>query len=200
MKNILLVTDGIFHPTLPGRMALHKALKQLDGFSFTHISSLDKLPSNLKSFSAFVLHYHHRTISDRALNKLEEFVSQGGGVLALHAATASFKNALPYFEILGGRFIGHGPVENIEIRKIWDEVFQGIGDFSVKDELYIHGLHPEIEVHFTAKLEGKDVPVVWTYRYGRGKVCYAVPGHTTSSMKNKTYQQLLGRALVWVTQ
>ena len=43
MKKVLLVTDGVFHPTLPGRLALHDTLKQLSDFSFAHVSSLEKL-------------------------------------------------------------------------------------------------------------------------------------------------------------
>ena len=199
MKKVLLVTDGIFHPTLLGRLALHDALKQLEGFSFVHISSLEKLPTDLNSFSALVLHYHHKKISSSALGRLDNFVKNGGGILAIHAATASFKEALPYFKILGGRFIGHGKVEPFEVTKVRDDIFGGIENFVVKDELYIHELEPSIEVHFTAKHEGKDIPVVWTYRYGNGKVCYTVPGHTTGTMRNQTYQEVLQRGLEWVT-
>ena len=198
MKKVLLVTDGIFHPTLLGRMALYHALKQLNGFSFIRVSSLENLPADMESFSAFVLHYHHKTISDSALGRLEQFVKNGGGILAIHAATASFKETLPYFEILGGRFVGHGAVEPFEVKRIRDDVFGSIDDFVVKDELYIHELKPGIEVHFTAQYEGQAIPVVWTYRYGEGKLCYAVPGHTTGSMRNKTYQQVLKRGLTWV--
>jgi type 1 glutamine amidotransferase len=199
MKKVLLVTSGIFHPTFFGRLALHRSLEQLEGFSCMHSSSLEKLPGDLPTFSALVLHYHHKTLSNKALQKLKEFVSRGGGILAIHAATASFKKNMPYFEILGGRFTGHGRLEKIEIRQTRDELFEGIGDFSLRDELYLHELQPGIEIHFTARHQGKDVPVVWTHRYGQGKICYAVPGHTTSSMKNRTYQQLLQRGLVWVT-
>lgn len=198
MKKVLLVTDGLLHPTFLGRMALHKALKQLKDFSFVHVSSLQRAPSDLSRFSALVLHYHHKTISNAALGKLDHYVKNGGGILAIHAATASFKDSLPYFEILGGRFTGHGPVQEFEVRRVSDEIFGGIDSFVVNDEMYIHDLHPAIQVHFTSQLEGKDVPVVWTYCYGQGKVCYAVPGHTTGSMRNKTYQRILQRGLVWV--
>jgi len=198
MKKILLVTDGIFHPTWFGRMALHRALKQLNDYSFVHISSLEKLPTDLSSFSALVLHYHHKTISNTAVEKLGQFVKGGGGILAIHAATASFKETLPYFKILGGRFIGHGAVESFEVKKTRDDIFSGIESFTVKDELYIHELEPDIEVHFTAKYEGRVLPVVWTYRYEKGKVCYSVPGHTTKSMQHRSYQELLRRGLLWV--
>lgn len=200
MKKVLLVTDGLFHPTFLGRMALHKALKQLKDFSFVHVSSLERSPSDLSPFSALVLHYHHKTVSNAALGKLDRFVKNGGGIIAIHAATASFKETLPYFEILGGRFIGHGPVQEFEVRRVSDEIFGGIDNFVVNDELYIHDLQPAIQVHFMSQLEGKEVPVLWTYRYGKGKVCYAVPGHTTGSMRNKTYQRILQRGLMWVSQ
>ena len=199
MKKILLVTDGIFHPPLWGRMILHRVLRNIEGFSFEHIHSLEKLPANLESFSALVLHYHHKTISDGALRQLDSFVKNSGGILAIHAATASFKQSMPYFKILGGRFIGHGKVENFEVRKVRDDIFSGIGNFVVKDELYIHEQEPGIEVHFMAKHEGKDIPAVWTSRYDQGKVCYAVPGHTTATMSDPTYQQILRRGLEWVT-
>ena len=201
-KKVLLVTDGIFHPTFFGRMALHNALKQMEVFSFEHISSLEKLPANPGSFSALVLHFHHKIISAEALNRLDSFTRNGGGILAIHAATASFKQTPSYFKILGGRFVVHGKVEKFQVEKFEglksNDVFAGINDFVVKDELYIHELQSDIEVHFTAKHEGKDIPVVWTHRCGTGKICYAVPGHTTGTMRNKTYQQILKRGLKWI--
>jgi type 1 glutamine amidotransferase len=200
MKRVLLVTDGLFHPTFFGRMALHRALRQLKDFSFDHTTSLEKLPIDLSALSALVLHYHHKKISTAALAKLDQYVKQGGGILALHAATASFKETLPYFEILGGRFIGHGPVERFEVRRVRDDIYGDIENFTVRDELYIHELQPGIEVHFTAQLEDKEIPVVWTYRYGKGRVCYAVPGHTTESMRSSTYQKILQRGLMWVCE
>jgi type 1 glutamine amidotransferase len=200
MQKVLLVTDGVFHPPLWGRLILYNALRKLQGFSFEHVRSLEKLAVDLSMFSAMVLHYHHKTISDSALKRLDNFVRNGGGILAVHAATASFKQTMPYFKILGGRFIGHGKVENFKVQKVRDDVFAGIENFVVKDELYVHELEPSIEVHFTAKHEGRDIPVVWTYRYGKGKVCHAVPGHTSATMSNLTYQKILRRGLEWVTQ
>jgi type 1 glutamine amidotransferase len=172
----------------------------MDGFTFEHIHSLEKIPADVKFFSALVLHYHHKRISAEALARLDDFVKNGGGILAIHSATASFKNSIPYFELLGGRFIGHGKVERIEVKNQNSEIFCDIPNFSVRDELYLHKLSDRIQVHFTTMVEGKDVPVVWTNLHGKGKVCYCVPGHTSGSMKNQIYQQVLQRGLVWVTE
>lgn len=200
MKTILLVTDGIFHPTWLGRMTLHRALKHLEGFSFVHISSLEQLPVDLSRYAALVLHFHHKTISSTALKQLDQFVQGGGGLLAIHGATASFKKSLTYHRVLGGRFIGHGPVENFEVRRKKENIFSDIDDFFVKDELYIHALEPEIEVHFTATCDGREIPVVWTCQHGKGRVCYSVPGHTTSTMQHPIYLRLLQQGLLWVTE
>jgi type 1 glutamine amidotransferase len=199
MKKVLLITDGFLHPPYLGRMALHKALGKLKEFEFKHVSSLERLPHTHDHFSALVIYLHHKKVSARALAALEAFVSNGGGLLAIHSATASFKETIPYFEILGGRFTGHGAVENFEIKREKTEIFAGIKDFVVKDELYLHEIQPGIDVHFTTTHEGQNVPVVWTYRHGKGKVCYAVPGHTARSMRNPLYQEILRVGLLWVT-
>jgi len=200
MKKILLVSDGIFHPPLWGRITLQRFLKRMDGFSFVQIHSLEQLPNDVNKYSGMVLHFHHKEISQKFLTRLDEYVKNGGGVLAIHSATASFKGSLPYFEILGGRFIGHGKVGRIELKNQESEIFRDIPKFSVRDELYLHALSDKIRVHFTASHEEKDVPVVWTHGYGTGKVCYCVPGHTSGSMNNQNYQRVLQRGLEWVTE
>lgn len=196
---ILLITDGFFHPPLVGRMTLHRLLRRLEGFSFSHVRSLEKMPEDLSGFAALVLHFHHKEISPAALAKLDGFVRNGGGVLAIHAATASFRKTLPYFKILGGSFTGHGKVEPFLVRNVGKGgVFDGIPDFTLTDELYLHDLQPGIEAHFVAKHDGSDVPMVWIYRYGGGMVCYACPGHTSGTMKNPAYQEVLLRGLSYV--
>lgn len=199
MKKVLLVTDGIFHPPFLARINLHKTLAELDSFEFQHIRSMEKLPGYLKDFSAIVIFLHHKKISNRALAQLDDFVSNGGGILGIHSATAAYKEQLHYFEILGGRFVGHGTVAPFTIKPVPEsDIFADIPAFTVKDELYIHELQPGITPHFTTTHEGQEIPVVWTYRYGQGRVCYAVPGHRTETMQNETYQKILQRGLIWV--
>ena len=200
MKKVLLVTDGFFHPSLLARKALRNRLSKLEGYTFTQIRSLEKLPADLDSYAALVIYVHHKRISKTALAKLDSFVAAGGGLLGIHTATASFKKEANYFKILGGRFTGHGPVEKFSITPEGrTDVFRDISAFDVVDELYIHELQSEIEVHFIAIHKGEKIPVVWTYSYGNGRVVYAVPGHTTETIKNNFYQKLLEQGLKWVT-
>ena len=198
MKKILLVSDGVFHPPLLARFVLHRALARLDGLEFSRTRSLEKLPPALDDFAALVIYLHHKELSDRALAALQAYVSGGGGLLGVHSATASFKEQPAYFDILGGRFTGHGPVEPFEVTPVHgSKIFGGIPAFGVVDELYLHELSPSITVHFTAKHQDQEAPVVWTTYYGAGRVCYAVPGHRAAAMRNPVYQKILQRGLAW---
>ena len=89
------------------------------GFNIRHAPSIEALarvdPAGL---DAVVLYYHARTISPSALEALDRFVRGGGGILAVHSATASFKGTPRYTDILGGRFTGHPPVGPLEIRPV----------------------------------------------------------------------------------
>ncbi len=202
MKNILLVTDGFFHPPLHGRRQLHRFLHSLPGYTFQHINSLEKLPGlNPQDFQGMMLYFHHKTISPAALQTLEAFVKQGTGLIGLHSVTASFKRSNLYFEILGGRLCGHGAVSTFDVQPVGEEnaPFTGLAGFRLRDELYLHELQSGVQVHFQSLYQGQGVPVVWTYRYGDGKVCYAAPGHTTRSMEHPGVQAILQRGLAWVS-
>ena len=201
MKRVLLVTKGLTHPTLAARMALFKALNQLSSVKLTHIPSLERLPSDFIDYDSMVLYFHEDQISKAALSSLESFVSEGGGILAVHSASASFMAEAVYFEILGGRFKNHGPISKFTLSPIQkSDVFKGIPSFSVEDELYHHEIWAEITVHFTAKNKGDEIPVVWTNDYGNGRVCYASPGHCLETMCHPEYQKLLMQGLQWVNR
>jgi len=199
MKRVLLVSDGLVHPPVTARAALHRALSSLEGFSIRRAQTLEALPDHLDGLSALVIYIHHKRISDRALAALAAFVSGGGGLLGVHSATASFKDQACYAEILGGRFTGHDKAQRFEITpQAHTGPFTGLPSFTIRDELYLHTLQPDIEVHFTSTYRGQDIPVVWTRRHGQGKVCYAVAGHTAASLRHPSVREILTRGLAWV--
>jgi len=172
------------------------------------IATLESLPaSDPYKFQAIVLYIHQQKISSNALDALDHFVSRGGGLLAIHSATASFKHKARYYDILGGRFTGHGPLCKLQICPAMtsDEVFPGIGTFPLYEEPYEHEMDPACEVHFYAQYaqsRGGDLrlPAVWTYQHGQGRVCYCLPGHRSAAMHHPVVRKILQRGLSWVCQ
>jgi hypothetical protein len=194
-----LVSSGIVHPSLPARFLLRRALVAVPGYRFRRAASLEALPAE-PIVRAIVLYMHQETISTAALDRLDIFVRQGGGLLAVHAASASFEGEARYFEILGGQFVEHGPVESFEVRlaEPKSDLFAGIPPFSVTDELYRHEYDPGNQIHFTTTVGDEREPVVWTRSHGSGRVCYCSLGHTLDAMRRPEVWQILQRGLAWV--
>jgi len=199
---VLLVSAGLFHPSLPCRFWLRRALVSLPGYHFTRASSLEALPRlSLDSFRAIVLYVHHDTLSTAALDCLDAYLGRGGGLLALHSASASYKEEIRYHEILGGSFVTHGPVEGFSVQPSSpeDEVFCDIPPFSVRDELYRHEYNPANRIHFHTLVGGEREPVVWTRRRGEGRVCYCALGHTIGAVRHPHTWQILQQGLAWAS-
>jgi type 1 glutamine amidotransferase len=196
---ILLVSDGIVHPSLLARFWLRRALAA-PGYRFRRVASLEALPRLPPgSFRAVVLYVHHNTLSPAALEHLEKFLQAGGGLLALHSASASFKEQPHYHDLLGGRFLRHGPVEEFLVQPAAppDEVWGDLPAFSVRDELYRHEYDAANRVHFYTEVEGEREPVVWTRHHGRGRVCYCALGHTAGTLRHPRVRQILHHGLAW---
>ena len=170
------------------------------GYHFRRVASLEALPGlKAETFRGLVLYIHPEIISPAALESLEGFVRQGGGLLAVHSASASFKQEERYLDILGGRFREHGPIERFLVEPVagLDEIFDSIPAFSVTDELYRHDYDADNRVHFDTAVGKEREPVVWTRRYGQGRVCYCALGHTVSSVRHPQVQRILQRGLGW---
>ncbi len=198
---VLLISAGIFHPPLLGRIQLGKLLARARGVELLRGRSLELLKEmDCTEIQALVLYYHQKSLSTAALDALDSFVSAGGGVLAIHSATASFKEMPDYCEILGGRFTGHGPIEQITIEAVHsrDEIFREIPSFTILDELYLHEFTGEVRPHFVVQQGEHQIPIVWTRQHGQGSVCYVGLGHRTKSMRLPSVQTILIRGLAWV--
>jgi type 1 glutamine amidotransferase len=199
--SILLISAGIHHPSPAARTCLHRILLSLPAYRIERAHTMESLSQiDLSLFRTLVLYFHHKSMSPAALRLFENYVENGGGVLALHSAAASFMEVPRYFEILGGRFSHHGPIEEFEVRSNGadDAIYSNIPSFTVYDELYRHEYNPDNHVHFTTPVDGMDEPVVWTRNYGKGKVCYFSLGHTESTWEQPSVKSIIERSLHWL--
>ncbi len=200
-KKVLIVSAGIFHPTISARRLFKKVLNSIDGIKFIATSSIEDLGA-LKGggYDAVCLYFHRKHISNDALEALKNFVSSGGGLFAIHSASASFKETPDYFDILGGRFVSHGKISEFTVNQVdsTSKIFKGIGPFTVRDELYIHEYDKDVVVHFNTKVDGSTEPVLWTKEQGKGRICYFSLGHVGSIFKVKEVREIIERGVKWV--
>ena len=201
MTGILVVSSGMVHPSLLCRRSFKKILLEIESESFRFSSNIETLTSlKLDLYSTAILYFHRAEISDPALAALENFVFNGGGLLAVHSASASFKQNKRYFDLIGGKFISHGKIEEFEVKP--DTSIEGpyndIPGFMVFDELYLHKFKEDISIHFYTEVNQKKEPVVWTREFGRGKVAYCSLGHCSPVFKSTQVKQIIQKSLQWV--
>jgi type 1 glutamine amidotransferase len=208
---ILLVSQGIFHPSLLCRYWLKQGLEAARKFEIYTAPSIEVLRVlDTGPFRAIVLYFHRKTISaslaptSGALDRLDRYIRQGGGCLAIHSASASFKTEPRYFEILGGRFSSHGPVHTFTVQPVDPGgIFSQTGPFNLHDEAYLHQFDSSAPdqntIHFTAEIDGRQEPLVWTRRHGSGRVCCCAAGHTGASMRHPILRNILIEGLQWAS-
>lgn len=147
-------------------------------------------------------------LTEKQEKNILEFVGSGKGLVGLHGASASFKAHPKYFEMLGGRFIGHKSKTEIDIT-IKDKnhpITKGLDDFQFYDEPYRHDFSMAKDLHVLAEGDYHDPedpepePMIWTHQYGKGKVVFCALGHKASSLKKPIFRTIIKRAVRWVLE
>jgi len=202
MNKIMIISAGIVHPNLLARYYLSNHLRRVEGISLIPAGSIEATRDLNDEYAALVLYLHRQRISDEALHALDAFISRGGGLLAIHSASASFKQTPHYYEILGGRFSTHGKIAPyiVHSREGGSPLAGSLGSFPIRDELYIHDYQKDVTVHFYTERDGEREPVVWTRKHHQGSVCYIAPGHCAATMKHSAIQTIITGGLQWVAR
>lgn len=190
--------------------------------AFTPVISEDLalfLPENIKQFDAIILNNACGpwiTPSDAAMEKLKahgatkeaveqvlrksllDYVSNGGGIMALHYAIAANPKWPEFGELIGGKFIGHPWNEEVAVRveeptHPLAAAFAG-KDFRLADEIYEFGPpydRSKLRVLMSLDTMRTNMGVKWIHRtdndfaqawvktHGQGRIFYTGFGHRT---------------------
>jgi uncharacterized protein len=149
------------------------------------------------------------TLSTEARETMHRHVAEGGGLFGLHTASICFDDWSEWGELLGGAWQwgkSHhpplGPVNaELDARHF---LARGLDDFTLNDEAYSdQRIASGVEVFGwaeagagTALATGRQ-PVLWTHRYGHGRVVYDGLGHDAVSLQHPIHRQLVKRSARW---
>jgi type 1 glutamine amidotransferase len=151
-------------------------------------------------YSILVIYVNIKCIRDDLYEKLDGFVRTGGGLLSLHSTTASFTNQPTFKEMVGARFIRHGPIRKFLVRPAHSisKEFFGISEFFVEDELYRQEYTETAIAQFEYQGRQLTEPLVWTNQYGEGRSVGISPGHRIETMKNPNVVTIMEQSLAWL--
>jgi type 1 glutamine amidotransferase len=220
-------TDEPYHHWRETTPAIRALLERSGRFEVTVTEEPRALnAAALMGYAAVVLNYNGPRLGATAESALEGFVRNGGGFIAFHQASygAFFGQTLtehgwrmdpaqswPEFaRIIGARWapasIGHARRGVFEVA--WKDaahpVAQGLpSSFLANDELY-HRLTLAADADVLAdaldSAPGGTLqrePMIWTHRYGAGRVYYTTLGHDTTAWFQPGFQAGFERGVEW---
>lgn len=133
--------------------------------------------------------------------------ASGVGLAGWHGgACDAFRASTQYQFMIGGQFVAHPgdllPAWNVKIVDREHEITRGIDDFTMRDtERYYLHVDPGNHVLATTPFEaGFDMPVVWTRRWGAGRVAVASFGHTFRDFDVPQAREIVQRAMLWASR
>ncbi|RCW77206.1 ThuA domain-containing protein [Saliterribacillus persicus] len=178
--------------------------------------TLDTLASDdLTQYDLIVPNWTQGTIEKEQLQPLLEAVEKGTGLAGLHGGMGdSFRFEVDYQFMVGGQWVAHpgndGVTYNVHIKDADHPLTEGMEDFTVVSEQYYMHVDPAINVLATTRFpiaEGAyktngevDMPVVWTKRWGKGKVYYCGLGHVAEIVRMPEVLKLMKKGMIWASR
>ena len=163
----------------------------------------------LKAYDVIVFTIFSRRIKmlpGQAQENLLNFVKGGKGFFVQHLATASFGKWEEFGKLCGRKWVmgtsGHGPraVFEAEVFNKEHPITAGLEDFEVDDELYakLQGTGKiNVLVQAYSDWSKKTEPLVFTLRYGKGRIVQNAFGHDRKALMTPNVQKIIARGVEW---
>ncbi len=199
LRVLFLGDNGHHRPTQRAQQLLPALARNgIDLFYTDRVEDLND--TELDRYQALVLYNNHMNVGEAQLNALLRFVGDGGGLVVLHCASASFQNSEEFIRLVGASFKSHGTGTFSAVRvDSGHPAIAGVPAITSWDETYVHAKHNPVNrtVLEVRRENGHDEPWTWVRTYGKGRVFYTAWGHDQRTWGNAGFQQLVGQGIRW---
>ena len=201
-KKVLMLVGGMYHPWESCAGIFKDFMEATGRYTVTVTEDRDALKSGpIAGFDAVAIYTQGGKLTKDQEKGIVGFVQNGGALIALHSAAASWLANADYIAMLGGAFKGHGPVLEFPVNPTDGDhmITRRIPPFRITDELYLlNKFDPKaVNLLATAHWQGKDVPVAYTKEYGEGRVFFLALGHDERAFNHPDFQKLVKRGADW---
>lgn len=211
-----LIIQGGYQPHRPKEIAeiLAELLRQ-ENFEVEISDTLDILldREKLMRTDLIVPDWTLGAITQEQLRSFLGAVRGGTGVAGMHGGMGdAFRCEIEYQLMVGGQFAAHpGGADVTYVVHICNRdhpIMAGIRDFIVTSEQYYMLVDPANEVLATTlfKVHAPEVwrevvmPVVWTKKYGKGRIFYCSLGHSLDVVTKPEVLTIMKRGMVWAAR
>lgn len=169
----------------------------------------------LKSLDLIIPLWTMGRIDQKLVDNVSAAVQSGVGLAGCHGGMCdAFRENVDWQFMTGGQWVAHpgndGVTYTVNIRNSSSLLTAGIGDFDVSSEQYYLHVDPAVEVLATTRFpivsgphslnKAVDMPVIWTKRWGVGRVYYNSLGHRADIMEIDTVKELMQRGFLWCAE
>jgi type 1 glutamine amidotransferase len=214
MKSALFIYGGWEGHEPQQTAELFAGLLRAEGYRVELSDTLDVLldANKLRALDLITPVWSMGKITEEQVKGLSQAVESGVGLAGWHGGMAdSFRENTNYQFMVGGQWVAHpGNIIDytVTITNSGHPITTGIQDFAMHSEQYYMHVDPSNEVlatttfsgEYTPWIDGVVMPVVWTRRWGAGRVAYCSLGHVTKDFDVPEARELVKRCLLWASQ
>ncbi len=211
MQSLFLVSRGIIRPSLRARAHLASMLSSYGTIALSARSAVRSTLSSLDPTEtpAALLFYNRRAPANDGASKqepdneelLDAYLLAGGGLLVIGNA-----------DLPQGTNLERLPAAPILVHQVneFSRVFDGIGDFELRDTVILRPVTDGMDIQFTASdsgattqvgdsdTPGSMVPVIWTRYRGKGRLCYVGLELRAASLRHPAVREIVRQAVEWL--
>lgn len=193
-------------------------LLQEEGFEVEVSDTLDsfKDEEKLLALNLIVPVWTMGEISNEQLKPVLKAVESGVGIAGCHGGMCdSFRTSVEWQFMTGSQWVAHPFNDGVDyevniLSSASSPIVEGLKDFKVKSEQYFLHVDPSVHVLATTTFplsEGPHsangtitMPVVYTKRWGQGKVFYNSLGHHADIFDIPEAKELMRRGFIWAAK
>ncbi|MCU0901120.1 MAG: ThuA domain-containing protein [Cypionkella sp.] len=171
-------------------------------------------PARLADLSLIVPVWTMSEIGKAQAETAAAAVASGVGLAGCHGGMCdAFRTNVTWQFMTGAQWVAHPGNDGVRygVRMVSDDpLVAGIGDFEVETEQYYLHIDPAVKVHAVCDFPLVDgphapngpvqMPVVFTKRWGQGRVYYNALGHQAAVIDHGPAAELMRRGLLWAAR
>lgn len=171
-------------------------------------------PGRLADLSLIVPVWTMSEIEKEQAQNVCAAVASGVGLAGCHGGMCdAFRENVDWQFMTGAQWVAHPGNDGVDygVRIISDDpLVAGVGDFTVRTEQYYLHVDPAVKVHAVCDFPLVDgphapngpvaMPVVFTKRWGEGRVYYNALGHQRNVIDQGPAAELMRRGLLWAAR
>lgn len=214
MKRALIVWGGWEGHQPKEVAAIFCGQLEEEGFAVEVSDTLDAFADaeQLKALDLIIPIWTMGRIDQQLVNHVSEAVQSGVGLAGCHGGMCdAFRENVDWQFMTGGQWVAHpgndGVEYTVQFKNSSSPLTAGLEDFAVRSEQYYLHIDPAVEVLATTRFpvtpgphslnKAVDMPVVWTKRWGLGRVYYNSLGHQADIMDIPTVKEMMRRGFLW---